>query len=127
MKNHKEKSEEDKYGWLCSIPTVFEYRKYQPKPDAKTTNDFQCVLVLRGIATNLSVGGEPLGSQLPETKTKVNDLWAPEPGVLYPIPVGKIPALTSSFVQNARRRAMRIQNRAHPTLLHEVESASLAA
>ena len=40
----------------------------------------------------------------------VNDRQVPEPGVLHPIPEGKIPALTSSVAQNARKRAMKIQD-----------------
>lgn len=89
-----------------SFPTHFEYRKYRPNPDAKTTNDLTCVLIVRGEVTSISTKEEGVNCALPDRSFMIYDLRVPEPNVLYPIRDGRIPAVNSEVVEAAREKAL---------------------
>jgi hypothetical protein len=90
-----------------SFPTSFEYRIYRPKPDATTTNDLSCVVIVRGKVTSISTRNQAVDCALPDKSYMVNDLRVSEPNVLYPVRDGHIPAVDSEVVETAREDARR--------------------
>jgi len=88
-----------------SFPREFEYLKYKPKPDAKTTNDLNCVVIVRGTVTSISTTEQRVDCALPSGRFMIHDLRVPEPSVLYPIDDGAIPAVDNSIVKVARNQA----------------------
>jgi hypothetical protein len=89
-----------------SFPTTFEYRSYRPKRDAKTTNDLDSSLIIRGEATEITVEQEELDTRLPAMRSYIADLRFPEAGVLYRITNGIVPSTNSTEAIRARKQAV---------------------
>jgi hypothetical protein len=89
-----------------SFPTTFEYRSYRPKRDAKTTNDLDSSLIIRGEATEITVEQEELDTRLPAMRSYIGDLRFPEAGVLYRITNGIVPSTNSPEAIRARKQAV---------------------
>jgi hypothetical protein len=89
------------------FPTSFEYRKYRPKPGAKTTNDLVCIMIVRGNVTGIATSQQGVDCALPNRRAMIYDLRVPEPNVQYRIEDGAIPLTDSPIVETARDRAMK--------------------
>jgi hypothetical protein len=85
-----------------SFPLSFEYRGNIPA-NAVGTNDPFCVLVVRGVATNISVGNA-IVEQLPD-RLLIQDDRVPEPNAQYWNIGGEIPATNAPAVIEARTKA----------------------
>jgi hypothetical protein len=94
-----------------SFPATFEYRGYRPKADAKTVDDLDCLLVVRGMATNIIVGATDFNLQLPPMKSYLTDRRFPQRGVNYTITNGIVPSTNSPEAIKAREEAVRIAAR----------------
>lgn len=92
-----------------AIPTWFEYRKYQPRPDPKTTNDLFCALTVSGTISKVQhFSKPPVFDPLPGTRFVVNDLRVPQAGVLHLVTNGIIPSLGGDEMETAVHRAARL-------------------
>ena len=90
------------------FPTHFEYRKYRLKPDARTTKDVSCLLVVSGEVTSISIKRQAIDCALPDLHCMIYDLRVPEPNVLYPIHDSRLPPVNSDIVRFGRERALGI-------------------
>jgi hypothetical protein len=102
-----------------SFPTKFEYRGYRPRLNAKTTNDLLCVLIVRGVVTNITASEQRVDVSLPRRKVRISDLRFSVPA-LYSIDDGVIPATDSPLVTRARQRAVNQLERQREDLLRSI-------
>lgn len=92
-----------------NFPTAFEYCSYSPKQKGQTSNDLDCVTIVKGTATAISVEPQELDMNLPEIRAFISDNRFPVGNVLYRITNGVMPETNSHESILAQQRAASIE------------------